>query len=191
MIGNLLLKIPRNRVGVLIGPEGSVKAEIEKRLKVRLKINSETGDVTISPQPGNEDPVSLFQAKEYVQAIGRGFSPERASILLEDNEDVTLTIIDLREIVGRSASDIKRVKGRVIGRAGKMRRIIEELTETRISVFGHTISIIGKIESVEIAKEAIMMLIKGSQHSTVNRFLHRKRRELKRKMLELWEEAPK
>jgi len=191
MIGNLLLKIPRNRVGVLIGPEGSVKAEIEKRLKVRLKINSETGDVTISPQPGNEDPVSLFQAKEYVQAIGRGFSPERASLLLEDNEDVTLTIIDLREIVGRSASDIKRVKGRVIGRAGKMRRIIEELTETRISVFGHTISIIGKIESVEIAKEAIMMLIKGSQHSTVNRFLHRKRRELKRKMLELWEEAPK
>jgi len=191
MIGNLLLKIPRNRVGVLIGPEGSVKAEIEKRLKVRLKINSETGDVTISPQPGNEDPVSLFQAKEYVQAIGRGFSPERASLLLEDNEDVTLTIIDLREIVGRSASDIKRVKGRVIGRAGKMRRIIEELTETRISVFGHTISIIGKIESVEIAKEAITMLIKGSQHSTVNRFLHRKRRELKRKMLELWEEAPK
>ncbi len=191
MIGNLLLKIPRNRVGVLIGPEGSVKAEIEKRLKVRLKINSETGDVTISPQPGNEDPVSLFQAKEYVQAIGRGFSPERASLLLEDNEDVTLTIIDLREIVGRSASDIKRVKGRVIGRAGKMRRIIEELTETRISVFGHTISIIGKIESVEIAKEAITMLIKGSQHSTVNRFLHRKRRELKRKMLELWEETPK
>ena len=191
MIGNLLLKIPRNRVGVLIGPEGSVKAEIEKRLKVRLKINSETGDVTISPQPGNEYPVSLFQAKEYVQAIGRGFSPERASLLLEDNEDVTLTIIDLREIVGRSASDIKRVKGRVIGRAGKMRRIIEELTETRISVFGHTISIIGKIESVEIAKEAITMLIKGSQHSTVNRFLHRKRRELKRKMLELWEETPK
>jgi len=133
--------------------------------------------VTISPQPGNEDPVSLFQAKEYVQAIGRGFSPERASLLLEDNEDVTLTIIDLREIVGRSASDIKRVKGRVIGRAGKMRRIIEELTETRISVFGHTISIIGKIESVEIAKEAITMLIKGSQHSTVNRFLHRKRLE--------------
>jgi rRNA processing protein Krr1/Pno1 len=31
------------------------------------------------------------------------------------------------------------------------------------------------------------MLINGSQHSTVYRFLHRKRRELKKKMLELWE----
>lgn len=187
MIGNLLLKIPKDRVGVLIGPEGGVKEGLERRLKVRLEINSETGDVTISPQPENEDPVTLFQAREYVRAVGRGFSPERASILLEDDVNITLLVIDLREIIGRSTSDIKRVKGRVIGRAGKTRRIIEELTETRISVLGHTISIIGKIESVEIAKEAIMMLIKGSQHSTVNRFLHRKRRTLKRKMLELWE----
>jgi rRNA processing protein Krr1/Pno1 len=31
------------------------------------------------------------------------------------------------------------------------------------------------------------MLIKGSMHGTVYRFLHRKRRELKKKMLELWE----
>ncbi|MBS7608707.1 RNA-processing protein, partial [Candidatus Bathyarchaeota archaeon] len=98
-----------------------------------------------------------------------------------------LDIIDLRAIFGRSESDIKRVKGRIIGMDGKTRRIIEELTDTSITVYGHTIGIIGKIENAQVAREAIQMLIQGSQHATVYKFLHRKRRELKKSMLELWE----
>jgi ribosomal RNA assembly protein len=43
------------------------------------------------------------------------------------------------------------------------------------------------MEQVQVAREAIEMLIKGNMHGTVYRFLHRKRRELKKKMLELWE----
>ena len=46
---------------------------------------------------------------------------------------------------------------------------------------------IGKIDQVEIAKEAVRMLVRGSLHGTVYRFLHRKRRELKKKKMELWE----
>ncbi len=96
-------------------------------------------------------------------------------------------VIDLRDIVGRSQSDIKRLKGRIIGKEGKTRRIIEELTDASVSVHGHTISIIGDMDQAEVAREAIQMLIKGSQHRTVYGFLHKKRRELKKKRLELWE----
>jgi len=136
--------------------------------------------------PTAQDPTVLFRAKEVVTAIGRGFSPEHAFRLLEDDETM-LEVIDLRETVGRSQSDMKRLKGRVIGKAGKTRRIIEELTEANICVYGHTISIVGEIDQVEIAKEAVRMLIKGSLHGTVYRFLHRKRRGLKKKKMELWE----
>ena len=73
---------------------------------------------------------------------------------------------------------------------GKTRRIIEELTDTHVCVYGHTVGIIGGIEEVQIAREAIRMLINGSQHSTVYRYLHRKRRELKRRMIDLWEKPP-
>jgi len=190
MMGSSYVKIPKERIGVLIGSEGKVKEEIERRLGVKLNIDSKEGDVSISLHPENDDPSAIFRAKEVVLSIGRGFSPEKAFKLLED-EDSYLEIIDLREIVGRSPSQIKRVKGRVIGREGKMRRTIEELTDTFISIYGHTVSIIGKIEHVHIAKEAIMMLIRGSEHSTVNRFLNRRRRELKRRMLELWEPSLK
>ncbi|MCD6445904.1 RNA-processing protein [Candidatus Bathyarchaeota archaeon] len=183
---NTFLKIPKERIGVLIGPEGKTKKDIEKKLPVKLEIDSGTGSVTITLNENAEDPSLLFKAKDVVTAIGRGFSPEHAFRLIRD-EDAVLDIIDLRRIFGKSESDIRRVKGRIIGMEGKTRRIIEELTETNISVYGHTVGIIGDIEQVQIAREAIQMLIKGSQHSTVYRFLHRKRRELKKRMLELWE----
>jgi len=180
------VKVPRERIGALVGPDGRVKANIEKKLSIRLRIDSQTGDIQITLMPTAQDPTVLFRAKEIVTAIGRGFSPEHAFRLLEDDETM-LEVIDLRETVGRSQSDIKRLKGRVIGKEGKTRRIIEELTEANISVYGHTISIIGEIDQVEIAKEAVRMLIRGSLHGTVYRFLHRKRRELQKKKMELWE----
>lgn len=180
------VRIPRDRIGALIGPDGKVKANIERQLKVNLRIDSATGEVTITLEADAQDPSVLFRAKEVVTAIGRGFSPDRAFRLLQD-EDAVLEVIDLRQTVGKSPADIQRLKGRIIGKNGKTRRIIEELTEAEISVYGHTVSIIGGFEQTNAAREAILMLIKGSQHSTVYRFLQRRRHELKKSKLELWE----
>ncbi len=180
------IKIPRERIGALLGPNGCVKENIEKKLLVTLEVNSQTGDIRIILSSTAQDPSLLFRAKEVITAIGRGFSPDRAFRLIWDDE-TALTVIDLREIVGKSQSDMKRLKGRIIGKEGKTRKIIEELTEAVISVFGHTISIIGDMEQAEVAKEAIRMFLRGSQHRTVYRFLHGKRRDLKKRKLELWE----
>jgi ribosomal RNA assembly protein len=183
------VRIPKDRIGALIGPEGHVKERIEKQLRIEMSIDSETGDVTLTLTPKAEDPSVLFRAKEVVTAVGRGFSPDRAFRLIQD-EDALLEVIDLREIFGRSLSDLERVKGRIIGQGGKTRRIIEELTDADVSVYGHTVSIIADADEMDIAREAIQMLLKGRQHSSVYRFLHRKRRELKKKKLELWEKPP-
>ncbi len=184
MLGRLEVNIAKDRVGALVGKEGSVKESIERSLGVGLTISSE-GFVEIEPKEGC-DPSKLLRARDMVMAVGRGFSPERAETLLE--EDSILDIIDLREVFGKSESDINRVKGRIIGRDGRIRRLIEELTKCRLSVYGHTISLIGDYESTSIARQAIELLIKGKQHSTVYGFLRAKRREVKRReTVELWE----
>lgn len=180
------LKVPRKRIGVLIGPNGETKKHIEKELPVKLEIESRTGGIAITLTGKCEDPSLLFTAKDVVTAIGRGFPPETAFRLIRDEEAV-FDIIDLRRIFGRSESDIRRVKGRIIGAKGKTRKLIEELTETNMCVYGHTIGLIGDTEQIQAAKGAIQMLIRGSQHRAVYRFLHRKRRELKKRVLELWE----
>ena len=182
------IKIPGDRIGALVGSDGTVKNAIERKLSVDLQVDSETGTVQITLPSTAEDPTVLFRAKEVVTAIGRGFAPEHAFRLLDDDE-IIFEVIDLRETVGRSPTDLKRIKGRVIGKEGKTRRIIEELSEANISVYGHTISIIGYPDQSSIAREAVRMLIGGSLHGTVYRFLHKKRRELKKQRLELWEPA--
>jgi len=178
--------IPKDRVGVLIGREGEVRKTIEKNLSVCLSISGESGIVEITPQGEKTDPVSLLRAKDIAMAIGRGFSPEKACLLLDD--DIALEVIDLRELYGKNESDIRRVKGRIIGQEGKTRRIIEEMTKANLSIYGDTISILGGYERVATAREAVDMLLKGKQHATVYRFLRDRRWEEKRRQtLELWE----
>ena len=70
--------IPKDRVGVLVGPGGTVKSTIEEKLYVDLKIDSPSGAVEIGVKPDAPDPSGALQAKDIVLAIGRGFSPERA-----------------------------------------------------------------------------------------------------------------
>ena len=153
------LKIPVERVGVLIGKDGMVKHKIESACKVKLNIDSETGEVNIIARDDMDDPTLMFKAQNIVLAIGRGFSPEKAFKLLDD--DYYLHIIDLRDILGKSKSNLVRVKGRIIGKEGKTRRIIEETAGVDVSVYGHTVAIIGVVENIEIAKEAIEKLVKG------------------------------
>ena len=183
------VRVPKERVGVLVGPDGKVKAYIEQKLGVELQIDSEAGDVTILLKENTGDPSCVFRARDVVTAIGRGFVPERAFRLIRDEEAV-FDMIDLRAIFGRSESDIKRIKGRIIGMEGKTRRIIEELTSADVVVYGHTVGIIGTFEQANVARSALQMLIEGSQHHTVYRFLANKRQELKKQMLELWKKPP-
>ena len=179
------IKIPLERVGVLIGHNGRVKGTIEERLEVRLDVDSRTGDIKVTST--GSDPSLLFRARDIVLAIGRGFSPEKAFNLFD--EDLNLYVLDLEERC-RSPSDIRRVKSRIIGKNGKARRILEEETTTKISIYGRTVSIIGDVQHLMVARDAVEMLIKGDLHRSVYRYLDRKRAELKDSEMELWKSIP-
>lgn len=184
----MFVRIPKERVGVLIGPDGRIKKYIEDKLEVTLDIDTE-GSVTIILSEKAQDPSLLLRAKDLVTAIGRGFKPETAFRLIR-NEDEIFDMIDLRHIFGRSESDIRRIKSRIIGTEGKTRRLIEELTEADVVVYGHTIGIIGSFEQADAARNAIQMIIDGCEHHTMYNYLQKKRTELKKQKLQLWETPP-
>ncbi len=139
-----LIRIPTDRIGVLIGKSGNTKKLIEKKCLVNLDVDSEGGEVMITSKELTDD-IEPFKAVEIVSAIGRGFSPENAMRLLRG--DNSLHIIDLREFAGKSTDQIERVKGRIIGEGGKARLNIENLTNASITVYGRTVAIIGEPNS--------------------------------------------
>jgi ribosomal RNA assembly protein len=51
-----LVRIPRERVGALIGSEGETKGYIEERTGVRLRIDTE-GEVDIEDNPDDPRPI--------------------------------------------------------------------------------------------------------------------------------------
>jgi ribosomal RNA assembly protein len=179
------LRIPKERIGALIGKGGKVKQEIEKRCGVVIEIDSETGDIMVIGSKPVEQ-MEGFKAVEIITAISRGFSPQRAMRLMEDNE--VFQQIDLRSYTGKSQNAIERIKSRIIGEGGKSRRTIEELSGALISVYGHTVGLIGNYHQVRMAMDAIDMLSKGSMHKKVYEMLQDVRRRDKMDKMRLWED---
>ncbi|MFX1418647.1 MAG: KH domain-containing protein [Promethearchaeota archaeon] len=174
------MKIGKNRIAVLIGKDGKIKSEIEKKLGVKINLDSKSGSCEILPNPESQDymPLNIFTAQNIVNAINRGFNPIKAMKLLEENFD--LEIFNLLQIIGKSEKRIKRVKGRIIGRNGEMRKAIERYAECFISVYGKTVSIIADYDNLQISRKAVSMLINGIPHHVVLKFLEDKYSEKKK-----------
>ncbi|MEM4755884.1 MAG: KH domain-containing protein [Candidatus Woesearchaeota archaeon] len=166
------LKIPKERIAVVIGKQGQEKKQLETQLNVNLKIDSQEGDIEITATDG----LLLFTAKEVIHAIGRGFNPDIALQLTK--QDFGFEQISLNDYV-RGKNHLVRIRSRIIGREGKARENIEQLTETNISIYGKTICVIGRIDQVLLAKQAIVSLIQGSPHANVYKWLEKRRRQFK------------
>ena len=85
------VKVPMDRVAVIIGPGGNTKALIEKKSTASLHIDSQTGSIEITDPT---DPLLAMRAAEVIKSIGRGFSPDKV-LRLFDDDMLTVEIMDL------------------------------------------------------------------------------------------------
>ena len=89
------VRIAADRVGALVGKSGETKNMLQRVSGLELDI-SKDGVVVINRREDG-DPLMELSLADVVKAIGRGFNPEKALRLLEDDE--YLEIIDLKEYV--------------------------------------------------------------------------------------------
>jgi ribosomal RNA assembly protein len=169
------LNIPQERIGVLIGKNGETKRKIEEETKVKIQVQQ---DGTIRVEYNSENPESYFKVRRIADAISSGFSGEDALRLLDDK--LVLKIIDLRDFAGESSSRLKILKGRIIGKDGKVWKKVEKLSGAKLALYNYTLGIIGEEESCEIAFKTILKILKGAQFSTVFKFLESQRKSLEK-----------
>lgn len=164
------LRIPKERIAVLIGKKGEIKRFLEKDTKTKISVDSKEGLIRIS----GKDALLLYVAREIVRAIARGFNPSTARQLLK--QDYGFELINIGEFA-RNQNDLERLRGRVIGEGGKSRKTIEDLTGASLCVYGKTVGLIGPGDVLQSARRAVESLLEGSTHANVYRWLEKKRRE--------------
>ena len=172
------VKVPMDRLGAVIGPHGDMKRLIEAKSTAVLNIDSESGEIEVQDA---KDPIQAMRTKDVLQAIARGFNPQKA-IRIFDDDMLTFDLMDISK-EAHSPNAMIRLKGRIIGTDGKTRAVIESLTDTEISVYGKTVGILGHPDKNRTARDAIDMLIGGATHGAVYGFLEKKRRESKQTRL--------
>ncbi|MFQ5406619.1 MAG: KH domain-containing protein [Candidatus Micrarchaeia archaeon] len=165
------VKIPPKRLNAVKKDDFAVLKRLENELGINAEVNID-GNVELEGDGGK-----TWIAQQVLTAIALGFDQEKALKLL--NDDYYIEVIDLEQFFSNEKM-IERYKARVIGKEGKAKKTLEELTDAHISIWENKIAILGKYEELQDAKEAIQKILQGSTHSGVYGFLEKKRRHEKR-----------
>lgn len=137
------------------------KGKLKEFLDIDVDIRE---DVTISG-----DALQVIRGKEIMRAFGRGFDFKDSLDLLD--EEYFLEVMNVSEFTGKSKNRQTTLKGRLIGEKGVTKKMIEKYADVKIAIYGKTVSIIGKPQNITVAKKAIEMILSGSKHNSVYRFL--------------------
>ncbi len=155
--------IPHKRAKELAG----ILHDVSKSLGCKIELKEE--NLVLINGPGYEE----YNAKNVIQAFGRGFEMKVAEKLLL--EDYFSKYVYLKDLF-RNEAQIRRIKARVIGRNGRTKEYMQEVSGASISIYGNTIGVIGTVEQIDIAVTALNVLLKGGTHKKAYRIMERKRR---------------
>ena len=183
-----LARIPQDRIAVLIGKGGETRRMLEEACGATLEIDSKNGEVMADWGDVDADPVVRMKMPDVIVAIGRGLAPKRAVQLIQD--EVSLKMYDIREWAGRQPNQTRRMRSRLIGRNGRIRSLIEEISRCEMAIYGSTVLVIGDEDGLALAAPAIEGILRGSEHSTILHGLEqdRKRQRIRSRRLESYEE---
>ncbi len=161
------MTIPTKRAELLA--EKPFLASVCKRLGCKINISN-----------GNElaiegDPLNEYEASLVIKAFARGFDFEVACKLL--HEDMFFESRDLKAVFKKEAQ-ITRIKARIIGREGKTKNYIQEVSGVDLVIYGDTVSLIGKVDDIKTALSAIDILIDGGTHNAAYTVMEKTRRRL-------------
>ena len=136
--------------------------EIEKSADIKIKVQGSQVEIKGSP-------VGEYEARKIIEALEFGFKLRDALKLTDEN--IAFRKLPIKQFTHRKK--LEEVRGRVIGREGKTKRTVEEVSGCAVVVHDSQVGLIGPAESIEEATTALINLIKGSKQANVYRFLER------------------
>jgi len=147
------------------------KEKLEKELNIKIKIIGKKAVIEGSA-------LDEYEAEQIIEAINFGFSAEKAVLLKNPNN--AFRKIHIKKHTKRP---LKTVKSRLIGKHGKTKSTLEQLSDTYIIITDTEVGIIGPAEAIETATIAIINIIKGSKQTNTYKYLERVNRAKKKDII--------
>lgn len=143
---------------------------IESKIKVKVEAAKSSGKFFIN---GNE--VDSYIVEKILRAVDFGFDVEDAMLLRNDR--FSLEFIDIKEHTHRR--NLKEIRARIIGREGKAKDTISELTGAVIVVNVNTVGVIVDSDHVDSCLQGITSLIQGAKHGNVFAYIEKQNAKLR------------
>ena len=140
----------------------SKKKKLEKELNV--KITNRGKEVFIDGNPENE-----YTAEKVIDALNFDFPFD--IIMLIKSENFSFEILNIKDYTKRH--DLERIRARIIGKGGKTLKTLSNLTKCYLELKDNNVGIIGDVEHIKKAEEAVVAIIKGAKQSNVYSFLEK------------------
>lgn len=148
------------------------KTELEEKLDIKITIQGRK--VTII---GSQ--IEEYEASLVLDAINLGFSARKA-LQLKDESKI-FRVLNIKNLTRKK--NLQNVRARIIGREGKTKRTIENITNSDIVIKDNEIGIIADAESIEDTITGISNLIRGTKEANTYRYLEKINTKRKRESL--------
>lgn len=136
------------------------KKMLEEKLSVKITLNGKNCAI-------DGDPLNEYEAKMVIEAIDFGFSPQIA-LKLKKGEAIFRSV-NIKDHTTRN--NLEQVRARLIGKKGKTKKTMEDISDIKIVLNGNTVGIIGPADEIEFATTGIINIIRGSKQSNVYSYL--------------------
>lgn len=165
--------VPGHRLGALKQQWVDIFTPLVAGLKLQVRMNTRTRQVELATSAHTADSGALQRGADFVRAFLLGFEAKDAVALLR-LDDLYVDTFEIEDVKRLAGDHLARAIGRIAGRDGRTKTLIENSTRTRIVLADKRVHILGSYANIKVAKDALVDLILGSPPGKVHASLRAK-----------------
>ncbi|OWZ59832.1 pre-rRNA-processing protein PNO1 [Cryptococcus neoformans var. grubii Br795] len=155
------IPIPPHRMTPLKRDWVNLYTPMVEMLGLQVRMNPQRKAVELKTSGHTVDSGAIQKGADFVKAYALGFDVNDALALLR-LDDLYLDSFEIKDVKTLHGDHLARAIGRIAGEGGKVKFSIENASRTRIVLADTHIHILGSVQNIKIARDAVVSLILGS-----------------------------